>query len=266
MFRKNPDYIVAGEIVRTTRMYAMSVSPLPWETLERISPALVSGLRPLNEGRTRGRRAAGYAKDGAFASEETAGSGGRIKRARDFTSHIKIGNEVFEIETVKGKKIVKLLWEKLKPAIDQISAETTAMYKDLRGSVIVDGKYTILGNEKLKFILSLIPGLDIDGALSRKRPRKENYNSSSNLDDLLEILPGLVKPAIWKQGKKELGFIGLFTDGKGSYWVRCSRGFHTSLNESISSVETLIDELGEEVDIEKKHKVNQCYRRLSAYL
>lgn len=27
MFKENPDFIVAGEIVRTTRMYAMSVSP-----------------------------------------------------------------------------------------------------------------------------------------------------------------------------------------------------------------------------------------------
>jgi hypothetical protein len=41
-----------------------------------------------------------------------------------------------------------------------------------------------------------------------------------------------------------------------------TNGFHTSLNESLSSLETLIDELDEDVDIEKKHIVNQCYRRL----
>jgi hypothetical protein len=44
MFRLTPQYIIAGEIVRTTRMYAMSVSPLAYETLEKISPALVAGL------------------------------------------------------------------------------------------------------------------------------------------------------------------------------------------------------------------------------
>jgi len=36
MFRTDPMYIVAGEIVRTSRMYAMSVSPLSEETLEKL--------------------------------------------------------------------------------------------------------------------------------------------------------------------------------------------------------------------------------------
>jgi RNA helicase HrpA len=36
MFRSDPQYIVAGEIVRTSRMYAMSVSPLSRETLEKL--------------------------------------------------------------------------------------------------------------------------------------------------------------------------------------------------------------------------------------
>jgi hypothetical protein len=44
MFREDPQYIVAGEIVRTTRMYAMSVSPLQKSWLARISPALYDGL------------------------------------------------------------------------------------------------------------------------------------------------------------------------------------------------------------------------------
>jgi len=73
-------------------------------------------------------------------------------------------------------------------------------------------------------------------------------------------------PVIWKKGAKDLGFLGLFTDDGGNYWFRASRGLYTSLNQSLSSIETLIDELGEEVDIEQKHIVNQCYRRLSDYL
>jgi hypothetical protein len=83
---------------------------------------------------------------------------------------------------------------------------------------------------------------------------------------LLKHLDNLAKPVTWKKNSRDLGFLGLFTDGEGNYWFRASRGFHTSLNESLSSLETLIDELGEEVDIEQKHVVNQCYRRLSDYL
>jgi hypothetical protein len=36
MFRSSPQYIVAGEIVRTSRMYAMSVSPLPREIVAKL--------------------------------------------------------------------------------------------------------------------------------------------------------------------------------------------------------------------------------------
>lgn len=44
MYRENPQFIVAGEIVRTSRMYAMSVSPLDRNLLSRINPDLVTKL------------------------------------------------------------------------------------------------------------------------------------------------------------------------------------------------------------------------------
>ncbi len=44
MFRKDPLFIVAGEIVRTSRMFAMSVSPLTKTLLARISPDLEARL------------------------------------------------------------------------------------------------------------------------------------------------------------------------------------------------------------------------------
>jgi hypothetical protein len=106
----------------------------------------------------------------------------------------------------------------------------------------------------------------MEEALQRKWFGKRTLSSAADPDELIAVLPGLVKPALWKKGKKELGFTTLFTDGEGNYWGRCSRGFHTSLHESFASVETLINELGEEVDVEKKHIGNQCYRRLSDYL
>jgi len=252
MFRLTPQYIIAGEIVRTTRMYAMSVSPLAYETLEKISPALVAGLGVDRRGRER--------------------EPGQKPRARtqDFTNHIKIGNEVFAIETVRGKKQVALPWEKLKRVIDSTVADNAFIYKSLRGVVILDTHYTLLEGEKLKLILSLAPALEIDGSLNRKWYGKKSFNSYSNPDALLAILPNLVKPGLVKadgqRGKKELGFLCLFTDGEGNYWTKCSRRFHTSLNESLASVETLIDELADHVDAEKKRLVNQCYRRLSDYL
>jgi hypothetical protein len=250
MFRMNPQFIVAGEIVRTTRMYAMSVSPLSFKTLEKISPALITGLGVNTGGKEKEPSDRPLAKS----------------RPRDFTNNIKIGSEVFEIETVKGKKQVNLPWEKVKKVIDQIGPETASMYKSLRGVVILDSQYRLLGGEKLRLILSLLPSLEMEDAPDKNRSRRESFNSSTNLDGLLASLPNLLKPAIRKQGKKDLGFICLFTDGNGNYRFGCSRGFNTGLNESLASVETLIDELGDDVDLEKKNIVNQTYRRLADYL
>jgi len=262
MFKLNPDYIVAGEIVRTSRMYAMSVSPLSPSMLEKTSPALLPLLRAFSIRRYEGEKT--KRTPGLAEKAGKDGEGPRLKKPRDFTNHIKIGNEVFEIETVKGKKLVKLPWEKLKTVIKSISSETAAMYKGLRGVIIVEGKYTLLAGEKLRLTLALAPTLEMEGA--KVWPGKKSFNSFSNLDGLLAILPGLVRPALWRQGKKEMGFVSLFTDGDGNYRTGCSRGFHTSLNESLASVETLIDELGEDVDVEKKSVVNQAYRSLSDFL
>jgi len=51
MYRQSPQFIVAGEIVRTSRMYAMSVSPLTRELLETISPGLAERLIPRGRGK-----------------------------------------------------------------------------------------------------------------------------------------------------------------------------------------------------------------------
>ena len=243
MFREDPQYIVAGEIVRTTRMYAMSVSPLQKSWLARISSDLYEGLI----GRTE--------------KPDT-----RTKQARDFTNRIKIGSEVFELQKQKGVKLAVLPWERLSRALGNNRTENTSIYKDLRGVVTLKGKYSILAGEKMEIILAVAPALALEDALERTWPRKRNFDSKKDLSELLESLTLVLAPALWKQGKTELGFLCLFTDGAGNYWYKCSRGFHTALNESLSSVESLIDELVDNVAPERKEIVNQMYRRLNSYL
>jgi superfamily II DNA/RNA helicase len=279
-----PRYIVAGEIVRTTRMYAMSVSPLSLETLERISPLLLSELGGSAEREGRGGR-----RDRAESGRETSGvpQSERGRRGgRDFTSNVRIGSSIFPLETIKGKKHARLPWETLVKLREEFEGQTINVdrYRGLRGAIILDGNYPLLAGEKLSLILTLLPGLDLDGALKREWPRKEIFYSgdAESLARFTGYLPLALRPALSKHdrskrggksrngenknGGGELGFIGLFTGGDGGYWFRCSRGFHTALNESIASLESLIDELGEDVDIEIKHVVNQTYRRLSDML
>ena len=68
--------------------------------------------------------------------------------------------------------------------------------------------------------------------------------------------------AVAKQKSKELGFICLFTDGNGTYWLKVSRGFATALNESLSSLEVLSDESKDIFSEEEKALFNKVYRKL----
>jgi len=285
MFREYPPFIVAGEIVRTSRMYAMSVSPISKIVLKRLSDYLqnkkpeikydiFAGMEEFTNAR---HEKSDKLKDG------TMNARARTKKLRDFTNNIKICGEVFEIITVKGKKTVLLPWEKLSLIRDKIPLAASDIpyregsgggfgnyndnvYKKLKGKILINGQFYLLSGEKLDLILSLAPALDIERLFSRTWPRKDNFSSKNNLPALINHLDSLVKPVVWKKKSQDLGFLGLFTDGEGNYWLRASRGFYTSLNESLSSLENLIDELGDEADIEQKHIVNQCYRRLSDYL
>ncbi|MCL2411041.1 MAG: ATP-dependent RNA helicase [Treponema sp.] len=317
MFRKDPSFIVAGEIIRTSRMYAMSVSPLSKSVLQRLSTHLHSkwagissrlfvqtefektGSEPAKYdeyGKSKGQKSetkkpqkqiirdwslsqnsvsfeTGFRKSVinaafSFKSKEAVPKT-EVLGQPHFTNHIKIEDETFEISTFKGKKTVLLPWEKLDRIKDHLNSET--VYKKLKGKIIINNQFNLLEGEKLELILSLSPTLDVDGIFNRRWPRKENFNSRENLCELLKHIENLAKPVIWKKNRsgdpvRDLGFLGLFTDGSENYRFRASRGFHTCVNESLASLEALIDELDEDVDLDQKHIVNQCYRRLSDYL
>ncbi|MDR2795887.1 MAG: ATP-dependent RNA helicase, partial [Spirochaetaceae bacterium] len=256
MFKMDPHYIVAGEIIRTARMYASSVSPLSREILGRLGGDL---LKRLGLGSI--KATGGKTVDGRKAREAV----------RDFANNIKISGEVFEIGNVKGKKRVILPWERLSRVKDEAKLLAAgpageALFKGLKGCVTLCGEYKLLDGEKLKLILHLSGSLEMDGAEKRGWLRKKEFSSERDLAALLEVLPLILAPALWKVGKKDLGFIGLTTNGAGIYHMTCSRGFHSALNESLSAVESLVDDLGESVDIDDKDIVNQTFRRLSEYL
>jgi HrpA-like RNA helicase len=242
MFRMDPQYIVAGEIVKTTRMYAMSVSPLTPELIHRINPELFDEE---------------YARTGEVPPSKHG------VHSRDFTNNIKIAGEVFEIKSIKGKKTVFLPWEKLFALEGKMPVEN--LYKGLKGCIIFQKQYKCMAGDRLDLILAVAPHLDMENALQRTLPDKKNYTFTDNRGVLVKQLENLVKPVGMKNGAKDLGFLTLFTDGSGTYWFK-SRGFHTSLAESLSSLEALIDEIAENGDAHVKHLVNQCYRRLSEML
>jgi RNA helicase HrpA len=178
MFKESPEYIVAGEIVRTTRMYAMSVSPLSETMVKELCPALVNG-RGKNKEKAEGRE----------------GRKGRQERPKKRESRREI------IEKLKQKKVLKG-WADIK---------------------------------------------------------KKEFRVDTNLEELISNLDWLLQPV---QSKGKEGFACLRTDSYGAYFFRPTKKFWTAVNESISTLESLFDDMDYNIDIGMRQVINEAYRKL----
>ena len=273
MFRENPDFIVAGEIVRTTRMYAMSVSPLPREILQRISPIVAERLLTIVDARKpdaleQGRR------HGAPRREKAPET--MPRESRDFTDKMKLGGEVFDLEKTGGrKKKVVLEWDAFTKARPSIDRESGSAFKGMTAAIRYK-TYTLLDGEKLDTIIRVKDWLDPEGDLGREWPKSRNFelkaregqpeSSHAELSKLVESLGHVFQIALPKGKEKRLGFVTLYTDGEGVFWYRISKGFHTALNESISSLESLADAAADpSVSARDKEAIGGVYRKLTAF-
>lgn len=277
MYRENPEFIVAGEIVRTTRMYAMSVSPLPREILQKISPVLAmrllsispSGKKAAQEGDRRAGRGVLESSKGApaIAFSDTTSS-------RDFTNQIKIGSHVFDIKPASGKrKKVILEWQKFKQLIPELDRDAGEGFKGLLGCVSFNG-YSLLDNEKLSTIIKIGSWLSLDTDFGKSWPRGKNFETVNQdgtvnpegFQDLANHLHHVFQVVPAKKKEKSLGFVTLFTDGNGNFWFKISRGFHTALNESLASLESLADIASKAAGMfAEREKIGALYRRLSEF-
>jgi hypothetical protein len=233
---------VAGEIVRTSRTWAHSVSPLRRAWLHRISPELARQLI------LRGGRPP--------AAEKTA-----RKRKRDFTNYVKIGGELFEVRVEKGKKKTVILpWEKIRPAVAASEPQMLPHYQKLRGKLIING-HEVFNGMRLSTILKLITRVDPGAGILEEIPQG-SYTASRDFRLLEGSLSELLKLCRLPNKKKRLGFLALHTDGQGNYWFRGTRNYITALNESLYSLEALADEQG----LQSSGEINRVYRELSEAL
>jgi ATP-dependent helicase HrpA len=238
MFKARPDYIVAGEIVKTSRMYARSVSSLKTEWIKRISPNLLNDLK----GRGRGEH--------------------RKHTERDFTNQIKICNQNFKIVMHKGKKIVLLPWERLKVCLEHINLNYLPNYKRLRGKILFK-HYEILAGMRLNNILKLAEWLKPEQGIVTNWPIHKNFNFHTQSNELCTYIDRILHLSKKKKKQKRLGFLTLNTDGSGNYWYSSELDLHKALLESLASLESIIDEPAHLLTEENTTLIKDLYRKLS---
>ena len=255
MFRETPPYIVAGEIVRTSRMYARSVSPLRKQLLPRISPVLQGAFGG----------AAAVAESGERAGAKSA-SGGAREKPRDTTNQMRIGPQSFPIRPVKGgRKMVVMDWDKLRPVLQEIAPASLPSYKNLRGTILWNGQ-EIFEGMKLGTVLSLAPYLHTDEGVWDKWPQGRTFAFAANGKELCEHLPRLLCLCPLQKKSRRLGFLTLYTDWKGNYWFKSEKSLLTARTESLASLESLADEPGEILAPEDRETAARLYHLISDML
>jgi ATP-dependent helicase HrpA len=243
MFRENPSYIVAGEIVRTSRMYARSVSPLRKQMLAQISPllrdAFIQGAAPVEEKR---------------------------EKPRDTTNQIKIGSQSFPVTVIKGgRKLVTMEWEKLRPVLQEVSPAGLPAFKNLRGTVLWEGK-EIFAGMKLGTVLSLAPYLHTEEGAWDKWPQGRTYPFAEKGRELCLHLPRLLCLCPMQKKARQMGFLTLYTDWKGNYWFKAEKSLLTARTETLASLESLADEKGDILSADDRETVARLYHLISDML
>jgi ATP-dependent helicase HrpA len=242
LWGKEPEYMVAGEIVRTTRLYARSVSILREEWLKNVSPTLLGDLRARRSGRP----------------APTHGEGGREEGGRrDFTNQIKIGSEVFKITFVKKKKIVTIPADKLKYLEEKVQPNAIAGFRELRAEIQF-GQYKLLHGARLPHLIALAPFIDLSHEVLTRWPDRKNFTLPQHRRELIETLDLLLRPAQRKKHEKYLGFLCLNSDGKGAYWFTSEKNFTNAASTSLSGLEALADDA--------IAHVNRLYRKLDGII
>lgn len=280
MFKTDPLFIVAGEIVRTSRTFASSVSPLTKALINKISPDLEERLNAARgkKGKSltgglefngtsfndiRGKKVG--KDDGRFGGKESP------DKKKDENS-VTFGGITFKIAKEKGKKILAMPLEQLKVALGRENDKNKlAQIAGLRGRLKI-GRFELLGGEKAEVIFKVVRTLNLDPLPHDKFPKNVNIdiNEEGGKDKLVEMLPFVLRITEGKKRKggkagsaQEYSFITLHSDGKGTFWFKLSRGFPTAINESLSSLESLVDA---DIPFSEKQKetVNGTYRMINS--
>ena len=329
MYKEHQAFIVAGEIVRTSRMYAMSVSPLSKDIVALVAPALLdkkaaqearakagngdgkTDMAASGTGKGNGKNVQGAGVSGKLSgnSGKAVGQGSRIGSTgavgEKQPQTVSICGTPYIVQKMKGKKQLLLPWEQFSRTVEQLrmgrlqqradkpdadsdmqngrqdgtSGNAQGKYPLENGSIVYDGRleqlknlrakitfgsYELLAGEKLGLVLSVAEAFPLQPLDSETPfPRTKNFTLPDDTAALLEQLPLIFRTVAAKQKSKQLGFITLFNDGNGTFWLKTSRGFHTALHENLASLQQLIDSAGAGLDEAQTAAVNSLYSKIA---
>lgn len=252
LFREKPDFIVAGEIVKTSRMYARSVSPLKKQWIKEISNELYLNL--ITGGVMKGDRQERREKP---------------KTRRDTTNSLHLGSYNFPVSLIKGKKYVNFNWDELNEALTKIKWDEIPQLGNLRGEVKYKN-YIILKEAKVNKIFKAVKLLNPNTDIVDTFPKETfHVNNMENIEMILipalKMTMNMTPVSAKKKNRHELGFLSLNCDNNGTYWFKSTKRFNTALNQSVEALAALANETKEQLSHENRTIMNTVYGKLDSF-
>lgn len=230
-FKTLPRFIIAGEIVQTSRLYARSVSPLEREWLDDISPGLYAQLTSLSKGE------GAKGKEGEI--EATRERGRAIPTVQK--GSVVVYDRAYPTEESgkkkKAKPIAIIPLEDL-PTLFAINEKAPRRPKNFPASLLWRGFYIHRG-DTFSSILQLNGKLRPErGILDNPPMGTYTIDEAGQLFDNLEWILAFTKN---KRERRQLFFVELVESGGGTFRFAANRDCFDALDTSLYTLMVLID-------------------------
>ncbi len=267
-FREPPQFIIAGEIVQTSRMYARSVSPLKKEWLDQIDPMLRPRLLEIRKHDAESRRIEREARRDERRDEEKkrrTGKDGRAPTIRDTvpetqTPSATVYRRTYPVEFFGKKKnpVVVIPLSDLSWLYTQ-NMNASRRPKNFSAALAYHGSYIHYG-DKFFNILELNGKVDTEKGILESPPSGQFSASDPSL--LVDNLMWILALCRLKKERGRLGFIELDTNGNGMFMFKANKNGLEALDTSIYSLGQLLDDLDRSSHPNELRVARKTYERL----
>lgn len=242
-FREMPQFLLAGEIVQTSRMYARTVSPLKKEWLDTISPGLKQRLL------------------GVRKEEEVVEREGR--RRKDRTSEQKPKSRdsvmIFKreyplVNASKGKRRIAIIPLEDLSYLANANKSASRRPKNFPAALEFQGHYLHFG-DKFFSILELNGKIFPEKGILEAPP--SGTFTAAEPQQLIDNLDWILALCRLKKKSHQLGFVQLNSQGNGMYYFSSTRSGFEALDSSLYALGQLVDEIdgnthGQQLRLAKK--------------
>lgn len=227
-FKEMPQFLLAGEIVQTSRMYARTVSPLRKEWLDTISPGLrqrLIGMRS-DQGEPSGKR-------DKFERRDTS-----TRSSRESVSVFK--REYPLVSAPKGKRRIAIIPLQDLPYLAIANKGSSRQPKNFPAALEFQGQYIHYGDKFFSI-------LDLNGKIEPEKGILESPPSgvftAADPRPLIDNLEWILALCRLPKKNRQLGFIQFNAQGNGMYRFSSTRSGFEALDSSLYALGQLVDEI-----------------------